>query len=146
MAVKNNNISIGGALVYKEVRGKRSYMVVTNADGNWEVPKVTVRRGESSVRAVIRMTGEIAGMNARILEEVGRYSTVVFVNGKTVNQKTYYYLLILKSAGEVLGFIKYQWVDSKKAQKIIELKREKDLIKAAEDMIKGWEEEKKVKK
>ena len=146
MAVKNNNISIGGALVYKEVRGKRSYMVVTNADGNWEVPKVTVRRGESSVRAVIRMTGEIAGMNARILEEVGRYSTVVFVNGKTVNQKTYYYLLILKSAGEVLGFIKYQWVDSKKAQKIIELKREKDLIKAAEDMIKGWEKEKKVKK
>ena len=146
MAARNNNISIGGALVYKEVRSKRSYMIVTNAEGDWELPKVTVRRGESSVRAVIRMTGEVAGMNARILEEVGRYSTIVLVNNKPVSQKTYYYLLILKSAGEVLGFIKYQWVDAKKAQKLIELKREKDMIKAAEEMIKGWEKEKKAKK
>ena len=121
-------------------------MIVTNAEGDWELPKVTVRRGESSVRAVIRMTGEVAGMNARILEEVGRYSTIVLVNNKPVSQKTYYYLLILKSAGEVLGFIKYQWVDAKKAQKLIELKREKDMIKAAEEMIKGWEKEKKAKK
>ena len=121
-------------------------MVVTNPEGEWEIPKVTVRRGESSVRAAIRMTGEVAGMNTKVLEEVGRYSTVVLVNSKAVNQRTYYYLMILKSAGEVLGFAKYQWLDPKKAQKAISLKREKEMVKAAEEMIKKWEKEgKKIK-
>jgi hypothetical protein len=145
MAAKNNNISIGGAVVYKEGRGKRSYWIVADKDGNWEIPKVTVRRGESSVRAVIRMTSEIVGMNARILEEVGRHSAVVLVNGKAASQKTYYYLLLLKSVTEIMGFEKYQWMDFKKASKAVELKREKEALKEAEELIKKWEKEKKKK-
>jgi len=143
MAVKNNNISIGGAVVYKEGRGKRFYWIVADKDGNWEIPKVTVRRGESSVRAVVRMTSEIVGMNARILEEVGRHSGVVLVNGKAAPQKTYYYLLFLKAVTEIMGFEKYQWMDFKKATKAVGLKREKDALKSAEEMIKKWEKEKK---
>lgn len=143
MAGKNNHISIGGAVVYKEGRGKRYYWIVGDKDGNWEIPKVTVRRGESSVRAVIRMTSEIVGMNARILEEVGRHSAIVLVNGKATPQKTYYYLLFLKAAGEIMGFEKYQWMDFKKAVKAVELKREKDALKSAEELIKKWEKEKK---
>ena len=143
MAGKNNHISIGGAVVYKEGRSKRYYWLVADKEGNWEIPKVTVRRGESSVRAVIRMTSEIVGMNARILEEVGRYSTVVLVNGKATPQRTYYYLLLLKSVTEIMGFEKYQWIDFKKASKAVELKREKDALKSAEELIKKWEKEKK---
>lgn len=143
MAVRNNNILIGGALIYKESRGRRLYWLVVDKGGKWEIPKVTVRRGESSPRAVIRMAGEQAGMNARILEEVGRASTVVAVNGKTVVQKTYYYLMILKSAGEVLGFAKHQWLDYRKALKAVPLKKEKEAIKNAEEMIRQWEKEKK---
>jgi len=145
MAGKNNNISIGGAVVYKEGRGKRTYWIVADKEGNWEIPKVTVRRGESSVRAVIRMTSEIVGMSARVLEEVGRYSTVVLVNSKAVPQRTYYYLSIFKAATEMMGFEKYQWMDFKKAIKSVELKREKDALKAAEELIKKWEKEKKKK-
>lgn len=143
MAARNNNISIGGALVYKEGRGKRYYWIVADKDGNWEIPKVAVRRGESSVRAVVRMTSEIVGMNARILEEVGRHSGVVLVNGKATPQKTYYYLLLLKTAGEIMGFEKYQWMDFKKATKAVELKREKDALRGAEELIKKWEKERK---
>lgn len=143
MAARNNNISIGGALVYKEGRGKRFYWIVADKDGNWEIPKVTVRRGESSVRAVVRMTSEIVGMNARILEEVGRHSGVVLVNGKAAPQKTYYYLMILKTAGEIMGFEKYQWMDIKKATKLVELKREKDVLRQAEELVKKWEKERK---
>lgn len=143
MAGKNNNISIGGALVYKEGRGKRFYWLVADKDGNWEIPKVTVRRGESSVRAVVRMTSEIVGMNARILEEVGRHSGVVLVNGKAVAQKTYYYLMFLKAVGEIMGFEKYRWMDFKKATKALELKREKDALGQAEELIKKWEKERK---
>ena len=143
MAIKNNNISICGAVVYKEGRGKRFYWIVADKDGNWEIPKVTVRRGESSVRATIRMIGEIVGMNARVLEEVGRYSAVVLINGKAVPQKTYYYLLSFKAATELMGFEKYQWMDFKKAIKSVELKREKEALKSAEELIKRWEKEKK---
>jgi len=143
MVARNNNISIGGAVVYKEGRGKRYYWIVADKDGNWEIPKVTVRRGESSVRAVIRMTGEIVGMNAKILEEVGRHSAVVLVNGKATPQKIYYYLLFLKAVEEIMGFEKYQWMDFKKATKALELKREKDALKNAEELIKKWEKEKK---
>jgi len=143
MVARNNNISIGGAVVYKEGRGKRYYWIVADKDGNWEIPKVTVRRGESSVRAVIRMTSEIVGTNAKILEEVGRHSAVVLVNGKATPQKIYYYLLFLKAVEEIMGFEKYQWMDFKKATKALELKREKDALKNAEELIKKWEKEKK---
>lgn len=145
MAGKNNNISIGGAVVYKEGRGKRYYWIVADKEGNWEIPKVTVRRGESSVRAVIRMTSEIVGMNARILEEVGRHSAVVLVNGKATPQRTYYYLLLLNAVGEIMGFEKYQWMDFKKATTALELKREKDALRGAEELIKKWEKERKKK-
>jgi len=145
MTTKNSTISIGGALIYKESRRKRFYWLVEDKEGNWEIPKVTVRHGESSPRATIRMSGEQAGMNARILEEAGRSSGVVMVNGKPVVQRTYYYLMILKSAGEVLGFAKYQWLDYKKAFKALSLKKEKEALKTAEGMLKQWEREKKRK-
>jgi hypothetical protein len=140
-ARNNNNISIGAAVIFKESRRKRFYWIVEGKDGKWEIPKATVRRGESSVRAAIRMSGEIAGMNARVLEEVGRRGSIVIVNGKAVNQRIYYYLMIFKSAGEVLGFEKYQWLGVKKVQKAIFLKREKEVIKEAELLLKKWEKE-----
>ena len=137
MVARNNNISIGGAVVYKEGRGKRYYWIVADKDGNWEIPKVTVRRGESSVRAVIRMTSEIVGTNAKILEEVGRHSAVVLVNGKATPQKIYYYLLFLKAVEEIMGFEKYQWMDFKKATKALELKREKDALRTQRNSLKN---------
>ena len=145
MATRNNNIFIGAAVIYKDSRGKRFYWLVGDGEGGREIPKVTVRRGESSPRAVIRMSGEQGGMNARILEEVGRNNSLVVVNGKSVPQRIYYYLMILKSAGEVLGFEKHQWLNFKRAYKAVTLKREKDILKEAERMIKAWEREGKKK-
>lgn len=146
MTKKNNMISIGGALIYKESRGKRFYWLVGMEEAGWEIPKVTVRRGESSVRAAIRMSGEQGGMNTRVLEEVGRVNSIVVVNGKAVNKRIYYYLLVLKSAGEVLGFEKYRWLDYQKAFKAVSLKRERGVLKEGEALLKKWERERKKKK
>jgi len=146
MATKNNPISIGGAVVYKESRGKRFFWLIGTEGNGWEIPKVTARRGESSVRAALRMAGETAGMNTKVLEEVGRHSTMVLVNGKPIAQRLYYYLLVFKSAGEVLGFTKSQWMNYKKALKAITLKREKEVLKSAEDLLRQWDRERKKKK
>jgi len=111
MVTKNNILTISGAIVFKDYRARRKFLVVKVKDEEgWEFPKVTVRRGESSVRAAIRMTGEQAGMNARVLEEAGRFSGTAQINGKSIPQKHLYYIMLQKSGGEIMGFEKFLWL------------------------------------
>jgi ADP-ribose pyrophosphatase YjhB (NUDIX family) len=69
MQKNSNTVLVGGVVLFKDNRGKRYFLVVKQtADEKWELPKVTVRKGESSVRAVLRLTGELSGINAKVLE------------------------------------------------------------------------------
>lgn len=137
---KNNIILTGGGIVFKDNRGKRYFLVVKQGEGDWEFPKVTVRRGESSVRAVLRMTGELAGMNAKVLEEAGRASGVATINGKVLTQKYYYYLMIQKAGGlDIIGFDEFKWLEYGKAMKAIKLKREQEMLRQAKDVLREWE-------
>jgi hypothetical protein len=142
--MKNNQISISGGVIFKDSRGKRYFLLVKSKEGEWEFPKVIVRKGESSVRAIIRLTSEQGGMNARVLEEAGRTSGITVVNGKNVPQKYYYYLMMYHSSGEMIGFEKFQWVEFGKAMRELSLKREKDMLKSGKEVLKEWE--KKYKK
>lgn len=117
-------------------------MIKQGEDDKWEVPKVTARKGESSVRAAIRMMGEMAGINARVLEEAGRGSGTVTLNGRTIPQKLYYYLMLQRAASEVIGFEKYEWLKYEDARKMVFLKREKDVFRQAKDLLKKWDKEK----
>lgn len=144
--MKNNNLSISGAVVFRDYRKKRQWLIVKN-DGNkdWEIPKVTVRKGESSVRAVIRMIGEVAGMTARILEEASRANGATVINGKSLSVRYYYYLMMQKAGSEMIGFDDFAWVEYAQALKKIGLKREKDALKSAKDILKAWEKARKKK-
>jgi 8-oxo-dGTP pyrophosphatase MutT (NUDIX family) len=146
--IKNNQqITIGGAMVFRDNRGKRQYLLVkTKTDGDWEIPKVVVRKGESSVRSVIRLTGEQGGMTARVLEEVGRTTGSTILNGKSIPQKFYYYLLLQKGGtSDLIGFIEFKWVEYAEAVKRVPLKREKDMFKLAREVLKLWEKTHKIK-
>jgi len=144
---QNQQIVIGGAIVFKDNRGKRQYLVVKNKeDGDWEIPKVTVRKGESSVRSVIRMTGEQGGISARVLEEVGRSSGTTVINGKAIPQKHYYYLMMQKGgSSELIGFSSFKWMQYSDAIKKLVLKKEKEILKDAVGVLKEWEKTHKVK-
>jgi 8-oxo-dGTP pyrophosphatase MutT (NUDIX family) len=143
----NQQISIGGAIVFRDNRGKRQFLVVkTKEDSDWEIPKVTVRKGESSVRSVIRLTGEQGGMTARVLEEAGRYSGTIIVNGKSIPEKHYYYLLMQKGgSSELIGFHEFKWVEYSDASKKLPLKKEKEMLKSAVAVLKEWEKTHKIK-
>lgn len=142
---KNTILLISGAIIFRDNRGRRKFLVVKSKDEEgWEIPKVTVRRGESSVRAAIRMTGEQAGMNVRVLEEAGRFGGTVVVNGKTIPQKHLYYLMLQKSGGEILGFEKFEWLEYDKAFKKIISKKEKEMLKNAKSVLREWEKTHKV--
>ncbi len=143
--MKNNQISTSAAIVLKEQGSKKLYLVVKQADGtDWELPKVTVRKGESSVRAVIRMTSEQAGMNARVLDEAFRVNTTTVMNGKSIPQRIYYYLMLLRSVTEIYGFSEHKWVELPKAKTMLPLKREKDAVEAAREALKIWEKTRKL--
>ena len=147
--IKNNQqISIGGAIVFRDNCGKRQFLLTKNKEeSDWEIPKVTVRKGESSVRAVIRLMSEQGGMGIRVLEEAGRSLGTTVINGKPVSQKYYYYLMLQKGGvSELIGFFEYKWMELTDAVKKVPLKREKDMFKLGKDTLKEWEKTHNLKK
>jgi hypothetical protein len=145
--MKNNNeVMVGGAIVFKEGKGKKMFLLSKNNNGEWEILKTTVRRGESSVRSVIRYTSEQGNMNTRVLDEVGRTTGTATVNARVVSHKYIYYLMYFKAGAEVMGLGDIAWFEKEQAMKKITLKREKDILKEASSMIKEWEKTHKKKK
>jgi hypothetical protein len=141
---KQKEILVGGSLVYKKEGSKTLWFIVKdNSDSEWELSKTTVRRGESSVRSVIRAMAEQGGMKAKVLEEVGRVTTAVMHNGKPIDQRIIYYLLLERGGGEVLGFAEYKWCDYAQALKKLTTKKEQQLLTKAKDMAKEIEKERK---
>lgn len=138
-----NEVLIGGAIIFKENKSKKFYLLSKNSEGDWEIPKTTVRRGESSVRSVIRYTTEQGNMNTRVLDEVGRLSVANTINNKVVTQKTIYYLLYFKAGAEIMGMGEINWFDYLNSVRKIKNKKELNLIKTANTMVKNWEKNKK---
>jgi len=145
---KNQQIVIGGAVIFKENRGKRQFLLVRQKDNDsWEIPKVTVRKGESSVRAVIRLASEQGGMAVRVLEEAGRAVGNTIINAKSIPQKFYYYLMLQKGgSSDLIGFDEFKWIEYSDALKKLGLKREKDMLKGGRDVLKEWEKTHNLKK
>lgn len=135
-------------MLFRENRGKRQFLLVRQkGDVDWEIPKVTVRKGESSVRAVIRLASEQGGMAVRVLEEAGRSTGTTIVNGKSIPQKFYYYLMLQKGgSSELIGFDEFKWLDYGDAVKKTGSKKEKDMLKAGKDVLKEWEKTHNLKK
>jgi 8-oxo-dGTP pyrophosphatase MutT (NUDIX family) len=145
---KNQQILIGGAVLFRDNHGKKQFLLVKQKDGDgWEIPKVTVRRGESSVRAVIRLISEQGEMNAKVFEEVGRLSGSSVINSKPVSQKYYYYLMFQKGGkSELIGFDEFKWLDYSVALEKITSKKEKDMFKTGREVLKEWEKTHNLKK
>jgi len=143
----NQQITIGGAIVFRDNRRKRQFLLVkTKEDGDWEIPKVIVRKGESSVRSVIRLTGEQGGMTTRVLEEVGRTTGMTILNGKSIPQKYYYYIMLQRGGpSELIGFAEFKWLEYMEAVRKVTLKKEKDMFKLAREVLKQWEKTHKIK-
>jgi hypothetical protein len=142
--MQNNQVIIAGtALCKKRSNGKYVWLAIKTVDGkSWELPKTTVRKGESSVRAVIRMMGEMGGMNARVIEESGRFMGTMVVNNKTVPKRLLYYVMIQKSAGEMIGFKDFKWYDYKDIVRKLDAKREIDVVKKGKVQLKTWVDDK----
>lgn len=145
--MEKNLILVAGACVFKETRrGDRWLLVKQDTENDvWEIPKIVARKTESSARAAIRMMAELGGMHAKVLEEVGRAGGSATVGNQVVPQRYIYYLLVQKSAGEVLGFKETKWLEYAKALRLLSSKREKIMLKKAKEELKRWRKERKAK-
>ncbi len=128
-------LMVAAAAVYKN-EGKKRLWFITKADKetDWELPKTMARKGESSVRAAIRMMGEQGGMRAKVLEEVGRSGGTTKVNGNPVAQRLLYYLMHFRDGEEALGFTESTWLEYDKALRRLGSKREQQMLKDAKKM------------
>jgi DNA-binding GntR family transcriptional regulator len=142
-----NIVLVSGAIVFKEGRGKpRWFIVRQNEENGWEVPKILVRKGESSVRAALRMMGEKGAMTTKVLSEAGRAGGVTSVNGKVLPQRELYYLMRLRAeSGEPVGFKESLWLPYAKAVRKMSSKRERSMIKSARKEYRKWKKEMKRK-
>jgi ADP-ribose pyrophosphatase YjhB (NUDIX family) len=143
-----NLVLVSAGTVYREKGSDvRWFIVKSNTEDEWEIPKVVVRKGESSVRAILRIIGEKGGMTARVIEEVGRSGGVTSINKKTVPQRHIYYLMISKnSVSEPVGFSETAWLEYSKAIKKLNSKREKSMLKEARTLYLKIKKEKSKKK
>jgi hypothetical protein len=136
-------ILVSGAVLFRDNNGKIQWLLVKETpEDDWEIAKTIVRKGESSVRAVMRMLGQKASMSGRVLEEVGRSGGVSTVNGKTVPRRFIYYVMLTRSqASEAIGFADTVWLEAKDAGKKLSSKKEITMIKDAYEYYKNWKKQ-----
>jgi hypothetical protein len=145
--MKTNLVLVSGEVVYKRLRnGKQHWLLIkVSEDSEWEIPKVVVRKGESSVRAAIRYMAESGEINAKVLEEVGRMGGSTLVGGSVVPRRYIFYLMAEKSSGEPLGFFKIAWQDYGKTLRMLSSKKEKEMLRAANKLLKEWRKKREQK-
>ncbi len=145
-----NVVLVSSVAVFKvdKEKGKDYWFVVKNSgDNEWQFPRTIVRKGESSVRAGIRMMGEQGAMTIRMIEEAGRAGGVTTINDKTLPQRHLYYVAkLLSESGEAVGFDECEWLEYAKATRKIVSKREKQMLQCARDEVKKWRKRRAEKK
>jgi len=138
---------VATAVVYKNEGKKRLWFITkTDKDEEWELPKTVARKGESSVRAAIRMMAEQGGMRAKVLEEVGRSGGATKVNGNPVSQRLLYYLMHFRDGEEALGFAESDWLEYDKAMRRLSSKRDRQMLREAKKIAQKLDRDKANKK
>ncbi len=146
--IDKNLVLISAPIVFRKEKGiEGKWLIVKlNEDDGWEFPKVVVRKGESSVRAAIRVMGEKANLDGRVIEEAGRVGGATTINGKTSPKRTLYYVMLEKSSGEIIGFSEYEWLTYASAVRKLSSKTERKMLKVAREEMEKFLKERKRRK
>ncbi len=156
-------VLISGAIVYRAIKGKKRWFLAKQSgeDGDWEIPKIIVRKAESSARGAMRLMLEQMGMDTQVLEEAGRAGGSATINGKVVPQRHLYYIMLFKEREEgeegeekqkkeeieevVIGFDDHGWFEYAQAVRKLRSKRERLMLKQGRKELRKWEKAEKNK-
>ncbi|WP_338727836.1 bis(5'-nucleosyl)-tetraphosphatase [Haladaptatus sp. DJG-WS-42] len=132
MAVKATS---AGAILFRDTRGRREYLLLKSRPGDWEFPKGGVEGEEELQQTAIREVKEEAGINKFRLVDGFReeYNYVFEANGKTIHKTVH--LFIAKSFEASAELSKehrdLQWRDYEQAINTITQDGPRDILRDA---------------
>ena len=136
---------VTAATVYRKKRGGFDWLVIKpNAKTPGEFPKGPVRRGESSVGAILRILREERGMTVEVMEESGRFNQTTSKNGTKANEKYLYYLIEATGISTIKDAKKQEkWGQYAQISKLVSSDKEKKMLSQAKDVLKELQKVKK---
>ncbi len=137
-----DEVLVGGAVVFKQ-RGRKVlwFIAKPGEQDAWQLPKMVVRRGESSVRGTLRMAEELAGLRGAVLEEVGRVSNTTTHKGMPLVRRIIYYLMQQKGKSAAPSYAKTQWAEFATARSRLATASEKKVLSQARTLLTTWQKQ-----
>jgi 8-oxo-dGTP pyrophosphatase MutT (NUDIX family) len=128
-----------GAILFRDTRGRREYLLLKSRPGDWEFPKGGVEGKEELQQTAIREVKEEAGIKEFRLVDGFRedYDYVFEANGKTIHKTVHLFIARSFEASAELSteHRDLQWRDYEQALNTITQDGPRDILKKAHDYL-----------
>jgi 8-oxo-dGTP pyrophosphatase MutT (NUDIX family) len=124
-----------GAILFRNTRGRREYLLLKSRPGDWEFPKGGVEGGEELQQTAIREVEEEAGItDFRLLNGFrNEYSYVFQAGGETIHKTVHLFVAESQEASAELSqeHRDHQWRDYDQAINTITQDGPRDILREA---------------
>ena len=128
-----------GAILYRDTRGKREYLLLKSRPGDWEFPKGGVEGEEELQQTAIREVKEEAGIGEfRLIDGFRQdYDYVFQANGSTIHKTVHLFVAESHETSAELSneHSDHQWRDYEQAINTITQDGPRDVLRDAHEFI-----------
>ena len=128
-----------GAILYRDTRGRREYLLLKSRPGDWEFPKGGVENGEELQQTAIREVKEEAGItDFRFVDGFREeYDYVFEANGDRIHKTVHLFIAKSFEASAELSHEHrdLQWRDYEQAVNTITQDGPREILEAARDHL-----------
>jgi 8-oxo-dGTP pyrophosphatase MutT (NUDIX family) len=138
------NATSAGAILFRDTRGRREYLLLKSRPGDWEFPKGGVEGDEELQQTAIREVKEEAGIeDFRLLDGFrDDYSYVFEANGTTIHKTVHLFIAKSYEASAELSneHRDLQWRDYEQAINTITQDGPRDILRDADEFLDEFED------
>ncbi|WP_423745890.1 bis(5'-nucleosyl)-tetraphosphatase (plasmid) [Haladaptatus sp. SPP-AMP-3] len=138
------NATSAGAILFRDTRGRREYLLLKSRPGDWEFPKGGVEGDEELQQTAIREVKEEAGIeDFRLLDGFrDDYSYVFEANGTTIHKTVHLFIAKSYEASAELSteHRDLQWRDYEQAINTITQDGPRDILRDADEYLDEYED------
>ncbi|WP_181684852.1 bis(5'-nucleosyl)-tetraphosphatase [Halorhabdus salina] len=128
-----------GAILFRDTRGQREYLLLKSRPGDWEFPKGGIEGEEELQQTAIREVKEEAGIaDFRLIDGFRKdYDYVFEANGETIHKTVHLFIAKSFEASAELSteHHDHQWRDYEQAKNTITQDGPREIFEEAHDFI-----------
>ncbi len=128
-----------GAILFRDTRGRREYLLLKSRPGDWEFPKGGIEGDEELQQTAIREVTEEAGItDFRLIDGFRReYNYVFQAGGKTIHKTVHLFIAESSEASAELSHEHrdHQWRDYEQAINTITQDGPRDIFREAHEFL-----------